>query len=1072
MNRFRLAILGTVSAFTLLAAATASQAVSPPVMNLGLLRSGEQWKVGTVDANGLAYCAMVGKFDKQVVLAVARSPDGYGSIAVDFREKFFEPGSEYEVTLKPDGGKERTLQARASSPRSVVVQVGMDESFFKDLGAGGTLAMSMPTINASFALRQFSDSYKDLVSCASHVGGNSGSGEPTGKRIKDAARNSTTPIDEEAAKISGGTRVASADLRKSDKFSDMEAELDREAAAETKSSGRKLAELDTRKQDIQKQIDEEKSAAPETAEAAPAPAPELHHPARKLLASSQQTGSVTSVPTVADSAEAQAIEKQQLALSEQARRAEAEKKAAIIAQAAQRKQQEMAALEEKKSAVADSQVSAFTGKTAELDQKLASAEKTRDDIQTQLKQQPKNPDDSKALRAALVAMQGQVASLSRQKSEETDALTKKLAQTQSDYQTRVAALETERDGLKQKLAAAQAANIQPAAGVSEAQAKLAASEQEKGELSARLAALDRQNKLMQASLGGKEKEISSGQGSAKELASVRAQMASLQKEHETEVAGLRQKLDAQTAQFAALKKDSAAVRVADAGVAAQLTQSQSLVERLKQQIRDFQSAHSTAKTDAPRIAALEQQLSEVTAARQAEADRAARAQAELDAAHQQIAALTETLGATKTAAAPAVAMPQRKPDIVESLPPVTQPLASIAPSAGTVIASNDAPVTSKSSGFVTDKPLFSDNGHSILPGTPSGYTRSAQPVPRNAAPEGYDRSPQQQASADNFPVPAVPAEPVDSAAISSVTPDSNGAGGNRAAAFLDKIMAYHHAGGEKIAAPEMKEAVPQPGIAAAEPASVPLPTLAAADKVAPPSVPAVKTATAAPEEASIEPAAGVPGKMIAPVITPPSTMSARAPAVAPAAPVVAAAPVTLETLLADAGLKKPVFASAAAGEPRQWTAGRLNGMMERTASSGAFETQVQSYIDRYREDCPGHLKASVGDARPVAAGTMATASISCDMPANAYRTSFVFLQDGASFTSILHTGVPADAEAVKNAGDDIAKRLSASGGLAADGAKSAEAAPEPELKFTNVTPVKTDVSYAAAEDDIPTQIVQ
>lgn len=169
MNRFRLATLATVSVFALLTAATASQAVTPPIMNLGALKPQNKWKIGTVDASGLSYCAMVSNFDKKVVLAVARNVDGFGSIAIDFRERFFEPGAAYEVTLTPEGGRVLRLSARASSDRAIVVQVGQDEEFFNDLGSGSNFKIALPTIQAAFALRGFSNAYGSLVECAGRI---------------------------------------------------------------------------------------------------------------------------------------------------------------------------------------------------------------------------------------------------------------------------------------------------------------------------------------------------------------------------------------------------------------------------------------------------------------------------------------------------------------------------------------------------------------------------------------------------------------------------------------------------------------------------------------------------------------------------------------------------------------------------------------------------------------------------------------------------------------------------------------------------------------------------------------
>ncbi len=92
MRRSSFYALTSVSLAALMLAATATQAVQPAVQILGVLKPKDQWNVGTVNDKGAPYCAMVGKFDQASTLAFARSPDGFGSLGIEFFDDMFKPG--------------------------------------------------------------------------------------------------------------------------------------------------------------------------------------------------------------------------------------------------------------------------------------------------------------------------------------------------------------------------------------------------------------------------------------------------------------------------------------------------------------------------------------------------------------------------------------------------------------------------------------------------------------------------------------------------------------------------------------------------------------------------------------------------------------------------------------------------------------------------------------------------------------------------------------------------------------------------------------------------------------------
>src|SRR5690606_31930666 len=137
-----------------------------------------------------------------------------------------------------------------------------------------------------------------------------------------------------------------------------------------------------------------------------------------------------------------------------------------------------------------------------------------------------------------------------------------------------------------------------------------------------------------------------------------------------------------------------------------------------------------------------------------------------------------------------------------------------------------------------------------------------------------------------------------------------------------------------------------------------------------------------------------------------------------------------------------------------------------------FDGAVQSYLDRYREDCPGKLQSRVEPARGTRAGEIAVANIACTMENNAYTTSFVFLQDDDTFSGILHTGYPGDEDAVRAAARNVAQTLAASGGLAAGGKQSAVTRTL-QIDIPPQPPLAAQVAPAASgDDDFETVVVR
>ncbi len=166
MRRSGFLSLLTLSALAILTSTAASAA---PAVDLGSLNQQDNWNVGIVRTQGATYCAMISQFDKETALAFASNPRGFGSIAIDFRENFFHPGTAYEVAMQTDDVKARKFIAHASSTHSVIVQTGLKNDFYNSIGDDGNLRIWLPGMSMAFAVHQFSGSFTALMDCAAKL---------------------------------------------------------------------------------------------------------------------------------------------------------------------------------------------------------------------------------------------------------------------------------------------------------------------------------------------------------------------------------------------------------------------------------------------------------------------------------------------------------------------------------------------------------------------------------------------------------------------------------------------------------------------------------------------------------------------------------------------------------------------------------------------------------------------------------------------------------------------------------------------------------------------------------------
>lgn len=654
MRRSVLNALATVSLAALVSVATSTQAITP--QSFGALNQVDKWKVGIVDPEGQSFCAMVNKFDKNVGLAFALSPEGYGSLAVDVASETFKPGDTYQVQLRTNGKNVAAYPGRATSPRSVVVQIGQNDKFYDALKSNAKLGIGMPQLDAEFAITKFSNFHRQLVDCAHSLvtGVKGGDGRMPAVKVKDVEKASLAPLDKELADLSG-QQVVSNDTPATDKaalFEDAE-----NAPAQVASEAKvQLASLGKQQQQVIAEIGEQKQKAAEIVE-------ERQQVERKLIASARQPSSAAPAATADTGATARLWDEKQVISQSETQ--------ALAAQADKAGAHRIAVLEAVRNQASQEQEVEFKQQRDQYDAKVTTLEK-----QVQITQVAKvaAPAD-KALKASLVAKQAEIAHIKAERNEQAQALNEKLAATQTTYRTQIEQAAAERDALKKQLAdarseaefnkarsallqsqlaAAATAGREASAEKKELaalQEKLAKAEQEKQAMETRLSAVDRQSKLLNATLGQKQKELEKTAQGSKELDLIKVEVARMQASSAVTIDSLKKELAQQKAQYADLQKQS---QNASAGMNAELSRKH---HELSGQLTRKEAYVSDLEH---RLAQLEAERTE--AAKRAEAATAQLAVAQKDAkvARKSLIIINEDelpVGLTKREAAAAVPAP-------------------------------------------------------------------------------------------------------------------------------------------------------------------------------------------------------------------------------------------------------------------------------------------------------------------------------------------------------------------------------------------------------------------------------
>lgn len=594
MRRLSLTAAAIVSTAVLLTT-TSVLAIAPAKVNMGTLKPQGSWKVGTVDQGSERYCAMVGTYNNNVVAAFARNPQGLGSLALDFGDGMFTPGKSYDVSLTAEGLGARSFTGRASTERSLVIQIGQDGSFYDALSKNGTLAVEMSSASLRLDLPKFSGSHKDLVACAGQLSADEQTAEPK-------QRTAELPIDRELAELSQArTTLAAASTKaddiqknietKASSLDALEAQLEAEARAEIESSKTRIAVLDNKQSEVREKLASKGVSSDNALDLSmvepaagvpdlPVPAATTNlSPGRKLLAAIGGKSDLSVPPSTGSSS--RDIEARELGL------ADANRAAAETAKALELKN-EIAAIEAEKNAAAQKTLAAFDSRQNALDAQGAKLAEKRDNSLAKLSAAAAAEDKSKKLRADVIAQQAKIAEVSETKQKEVQALPAQLAATNTEFESRIAALEAERNQLRDQVNSVVAENerLKQSQGQGKPEDRL-----EIAQLKKQLLDMETQ----------RQAELARASAAQKELDDARQQIAGLRQGSQDEMArlaNLQRTLETERAQLSAERGAIAAERTAiAANVSAAAGKERADIENLRKALEKKQADLETVAVE-------------------------------------------------------------------------------------------------------------------------------------------------------------------------------------------------------------------------------------------------------------------------------------------------------------------------------------------------------------------------------------------------------------------------------------------------------------------------------------------
>ena len=125
------------------------------------------WSVSRIAAaqGGDAYCAMARKYDRDIILTIARNGRDETSVAIDFQKEGLNKDRSYNVTLHPGAGQERSYDVRPVSGKAVVLRLGKDKAFHDALGRSASLGVDIGGESYAFNMPDIGRGQGDVVGC-------------------------------------------------------------------------------------------------------------------------------------------------------------------------------------------------------------------------------------------------------------------------------------------------------------------------------------------------------------------------------------------------------------------------------------------------------------------------------------------------------------------------------------------------------------------------------------------------------------------------------------------------------------------------------------------------------------------------------------------------------------------------------------------------------------------------------------------------------------------------------------------------------------------------------------------
>lgn len=156
-------LLSTVISAGFILGAGQAPAATPKV-----LQPEGNWAVSKIVGQGgpeSSYCALARKFSDDIILTMASNRGGETSVAIDFQKEGLTKGKNYNVTLRPGPGVERSYDVRAVSGKALVVRMGQDKAFHDALTQSGNLGVAVAENDYTFAMPDIDNGRNDVEGC-------------------------------------------------------------------------------------------------------------------------------------------------------------------------------------------------------------------------------------------------------------------------------------------------------------------------------------------------------------------------------------------------------------------------------------------------------------------------------------------------------------------------------------------------------------------------------------------------------------------------------------------------------------------------------------------------------------------------------------------------------------------------------------------------------------------------------------------------------------------------------------------------------------------------------------------